>query len=168
MCLSHHRWTMFCVYWKYDKLIQGENIFLKMCAWCVCTQMCFPSSSLCRLEACSLSAALQWAQTWYDLNKRVREERAGASDEAIFFFLVAQVILFSNTPVFCRVQLMCLCTVNADICTRLWLSVVSISALAEVFGLNTSAWFLHCFCQIFQHVILQKTVSITDYNLNLT
>lgn len=38
------------------------------------------SSSLCRLEACSLSLALQWAQTWYDLNKR-----AGVRDEAIFF-----------------------------------------------------------------------------------
>lgn len=49
-------------------------------------QICFPAApppSLCRLEACSLSLALQWAQTWYDLNK---PERAGVRDEAIFFF----------------------------------------------------------------------------------
>lgn len=50
------------------------------------------SSSLCRLEACSLSLALQWAQTWYDLNKP-REREWGMKQ---YFFPLTQSSCFKT------------------------------------------------------------------------
>lgn len=62
------------------------------------------SSSLCRLESCSLSLALQWAQTRYDLNKTgaFGESRR---EEWSSIFPSHSLVLFSNTSLYCRLQL---------------------------------------------------------------